>query len=146
MQTISKSLGRVRGADGRNCHIKYNTSASLTGATAQWTSGQNWIGFALTVGEPTAADFRWSQFVPNNVVFNSQIVQTTGNSDSNIMSQRAATDTFVRNAQVQQATGNSTTDLIKEMFSKKAPKQSFEKGLADIERLIELEKQLQEKE
>ena len=36
-------------------------------------------------------------------------------------------------------------DLIKEMFTKKSPKQSFEKGLQDIERLIELERQLQEK-
>ena len=93
-QTITKSLGRVRGENGLNCHIRYSASANGSNMSANWSGGMNFIGFALTSSRtaPTvASEYQWSQFVPTNVMFQNQIQQGTGSSASDVMSQNAAT-------------------------------------------------------
>ncbi len=58
------SLGKVKGEDGKNVFIKFNTSPSDTGASEIWQSGMTYIGFAFTAGTTApATGYRWAKFV-----------------------------------------------------------------------------------
>ncbi len=63
------SLGKVKGEDGKNVFIKFNTSPSDTGASELWQSGMTYIGFAFTAGTTApATGYRWAKFVGENGV------------------------------------------------------------------------------
>lgn len=61
----------INGANGKNCYIKFSTSDSITGATDNWRSGQNWIGFALsdsTTAPTLSEDYKWSKFIDDSML------------------------------------------------------------------------------
>lgn len=61
------SLGKVKGEDGKNVFIKFNTSPSDAGASELWQSGMTYIGFAFAVGTTApATGYRWEKFVGEN--------------------------------------------------------------------------------
>lgn len=58
------SLGKVKGEDGRNVYIKYNSVPSDSGAVDVWQSGFTYIGFALSQQNVApASGYRWVKFV-----------------------------------------------------------------------------------
>jgi len=70
----------------------------------------------LSQTEPaSAAQYTWSKFIPDNVVFNWQVKQASGQSTTDLMSQKSITDLLalkMDKTQVQNTTGSSTTDPI----------------------------------
>jgi hypothetical protein len=58
---------KLAGDDGNNCYIKYNTSASDSGATDTWSTGQNYIGFALSAASTAPpSGYTWRKFAYSN--------------------------------------------------------------------------------
>lgn len=65
------------GKNGKNCFIKFSSTDSLVGATDNWISGQNWIGFALsesTTAPTLSEDYRWCKFIDDTKVDRLQLL------------------------------------------------------------------------
>jgi hypothetical protein len=57
------NLGKVRGDDGENVYIKYNSAPSDENATNCWTSGQMYIGVRTSMAKTKpATGYAWAKF------------------------------------------------------------------------------------
>lgn len=80
---------------GVTTFIRYSAYPDGTGLTEEWTGGQSYIGFATGTTAPTDKEaYKWSLFVGEGTT--TTVVQTTGDSETTVMSQKAVTD-FVEN-------------------------------------------------
>lgn len=58
------NLGKVRGDDGLNVFIKFNSIPSDTNAQDTWQNGMEYIGFATTKQKTAPTEgYRWTKFV-----------------------------------------------------------------------------------
>lgn len=109
------NLGKVKGRDGNNCYIRYSAYEDGRGMEENWRNGLNWLGIAIDSSQNAPnnpKDYKWSQFVADNVVLNTHISQNIGNGENVVMSQNAICNNFVTKTQIKQDIGNSVNDLI----------------------------------
>lgn len=81
----------VKAEDGDSVFIRYSANADGTDFTETWSGGQNYVGIATGLTAPTdKSDYIWSLF--GGALANGNVVQTTGDSVTAVMSQKAVTD------------------------------------------------------
>lgn len=90
-----KPLAAIKGDvgdKGNSAWIRFSANADGTGFTSTWTSGQQYIGFASAIAEPTdKSAYIWVDLAQ---IAKSLIVSATGQSDVLAMSQKKVTNMF----------------------------------------------------
>lgn len=81
-----------QGIQGDSVFIRYSANADGTGFTEIWSEGQNYIGFATGQTAPTdKSDYTWFLLGGGGGPSDVTVVQTTGDSETAVMSQKAVT-------------------------------------------------------
>lgn len=93
LAALAKAGQGGSGEDGKSVFIRYSSNADGSGMTETWSAGQNYIGFMT--GEEASednSDYTWSLFKGDSGNPSGNILQTTGTSTIDTMSQKAITD------------------------------------------------------